>query len=143
MTRTFCVAGVVLALAGAAPAKIVDRIVAQVNDDIITLSDLNREVALIRQELAGQYSGEQLEAAVKKAEKEALDNLIRDKLLLQKGNELGFGANIDVQVSAAVERIRKENKIKDAAGLERALAQQGYSLGGCRDQISKKIIKAG
>ena len=73
MTRTFCVAGVVLALAGAAPAKIVDRIVAQVNDDIITLSDLNREVALMRQELAAQYSGEQLEAAVKKAEKAALE----------------------------------------------------------------------
>ena len=143
MTRTFCVAGVVLALAGAAPAKIVDRIVAQVNDDIITLSDLNREVALMRQELAAQYSGEQLEAAVKKAEKAALDNLIRDKLLLQKGNDLGFGANIDVQVSAAVERIRKENKIKDAEEMERALAQQGYSLAGFRDQIRKQIIKDG
>ena len=140
MTRTFWVAGVVLALAGAAPAKIVDRIVAQVNDDIITLSDLNREVAMIRQELAGQYSGEQLEAAVKKAEKEALDNLIRDKLLLQKGNELGFGANIDVQVSAAVERIRKENKLKDAEELERALAQQGLTLAGFRDRIRKQII---
>ena len=140
MTRTFWVAGVVLALAGAAPAKIVDRIVAQVNDDIITLSDLNREVALIRQELATQYSGEHLEAAVKKAEKEALDNLIRDKLLLQKGNELGFGANIDVQVSAAVERARKENKIKDAEEMERALAQQGYSLAGFREKIRKQII---
>jgi peptidyl-prolyl cis-trans isomerase SurA len=140
MTRTFWVAGVVLALAGAAPAKIVDRIVAQVNDDIITLSDLNREVALIRQELATQYSGEQLEAAVKKAEKEALDNLIRDKLLLQKGNELGFGANIDVQVSAAVERIRKENKLKDAEELERALAQQGLTLAGFRERIRRQII---
>jgi peptidyl-prolyl cis-trans isomerase SurA len=140
MTRTFWVAGVVLALAGAALAKIVDRIVAQVNDDIITLSDLNREVALIRQELATQYSGEQLEAAVKKAEKEALDNLIRDKLLLQKGNELGFGANIDVQVSAAVERIRKENKLKDAEELERALAQQGLTLAGFRERIRRQII---
>ena len=143
MTRTFCVAGVLLALAGAAPAKIVDRIVAQVNDDIITQSDLNREMVVIRQELAGQYSGEQLEAAVKKAEKDVLENLIRNKLLLQKGNELGFGANIDVQVSSTIERIRKENKIKDAEEMERALAAQGMTIASFRDTIRRQIIVDG
>src|SRR3990172_8335222 len=102
-----------LILSWSAPAKIVDRIVAQVNDDIITLSDLNREMSEIRQELAGKFSGPQLEEEVKKAAKDVLDELIRQKLLLQKGNELGFGANVDIQVSAFLERVRKENKMKD------------------------------
>ena len=120
-------------------AKIVDRIVAQVNDDIITLSDLNREMQAVRQELATKYAGDQLEQEVKKQEKGVLDLLIQDKLLLQKAVELGFTANVDVQVSAALERIRKENNIKDMQEFERLLGQQGQSLAGYRDYIRKRI----
>ena len=127
----------------AAPAKIVDRIVAQVNDDIITLSDLNREMEEVRQQLATQYSGEQLEQEIKKAEKDLLDALIQEKLLLQKATELGFGANVDIQVTAAVERLRKENNIKDMQDFERALAQQGMTLAGFRERIRRRIITDG
>ena len=130
----------VLLIATSAPAKVVDKIVAQVNDDIITLSDLNREMVSIRQQLAQNFSGEQLETEVKKSEKEALDGLIRDKLLLQKATELGFNASVDTQVAAALERIRKENNIKDMQEFERLLAQQGMTMPGFRDQIRKRII---
>jgi hypothetical protein len=55
------VMGQILALllvSWAAPAKTVDRIVAQVNDDIITLSDLNRELVEIHEQLKTQFTGE-------------------------------------------------------------------------------------
>jgi peptidyl-prolyl cis-trans isomerase SurA len=133
----------IFTLSWSARAKIVDRIVAQVNDDIITLSDLNREMAEIRQELAAKYSGPQLEEEVQKATKDILDELIRQKLLLQKGNELGFGSNVDVQVSAYLERIRKENKFKDMQDLERAAAQQGLTLPALREKIRRQIITQG
>jgi len=71
-------------LAWSARAGVVDRIVAQVNDDIITLSDMNRSMAMVRQELATRYSGDQLAREVKKAEKDMLEDLIEQKLLLQK-----------------------------------------------------------
>jgi peptidyl-prolyl cis-trans isomerase SurA len=117
--------------------------VAQVNDDIITLSDLNREMAEIRQELSAKYSGPQLEEEVQKATKDVLDELLRKKLLLQKGNELGFGANVDIQVSAFLEKIRKENKFKDMQELERAAAQQGLTLPALRERIRRQIITQG
>jgi peptidyl-prolyl cis-trans isomerase SurA len=121
-------------------AKVVDRIVAQVNDDIITLSDLNREMAEVREDLATKYSGERLEEEIKKAEKDVLDALIQEKLLLQKATELGFSANVDIQVAAFIEKLRKENNIKDMQEFERALNQQGRSLPGFREMIRKKII---
>ena len=65
------------------------------------------------------------------------------KLLLQKGNELGFGANVDVQVSAYLERIRKENKLKDMQDLERAAAQQGLTIPALRERIRRTIITQG
>jgi len=130
----------VLLVSWLASAKTVDRIVAQVNDDIITLSELNRELASVRDQLKGQFTGEQLEQQMKKAEQDVLEELIQTKLLLQKANELGFNANIDVQVSAQIQKLMTENKIKDSEELERALAQQGMSLPGFRENIRRKII---
>ncbi len=121
-------------------AKTVDRILAQVNDDIITMSDLNKEMAGIRQELASKYSGAELEQATQKAEKQVLDNLIQEKLLYQKAMELGFNADIETQVSAAVQRIIKENKLDDTEALEKVLEQQGSTLKELRDFYRRKII---
>jgi len=141
MKRLFWIAPIfLLVVSGRAQTKTVDRIVAQVNGDIITLSDLNRAMAEIRQELATKYSGDQLAQELKKAEKEVLDELIRQKLFLQKATELGFTANVDAQVSSYVESIRKKNNIKDMQEFERILAQQGMTLVGFREQIRNQII---
>jgi peptidyl-prolyl cis-trans isomerase SurA len=97
----------------------------------------------IRRELATKFAGAQLEQEIKKAEKEVLDQLIQQKLLLQKANELGFGANVDLQVTATIERIRKENKIKDMQEFERALAAQGMTLPNFRERIKRQLITNG
>jgi peptidyl-prolyl cis-trans isomerase SurA len=122
------------------PAKIVDRIVAQVNEDIITQSDLNRAMIGIRQELADKYTGDQLQAELKKEENNVLEDLIRKRLILQKANELGMGSGMDVQVSAYIEQLRKSNNIKDMDEFEKALQQQGMTLAGFRDDIKKEMI---
>lgn len=134
------VATLLLSPTASSQSRTVDRIVAQVNDDIITLSDVNREMAEVRQDLGMKYAGDQLEQEVKKAEKMILDELIRQKLMLQKASELGFGANVDLQVTAAIENIRKQNKIKDMQEFERALAQQGLTMVGFRERLRRQII---
>jgi hypothetical protein len=75
--------GVLVALFGIClvKAKTVDRIIAKVNEEIVTQSELNREMAPIRKDLQTKYSGEQLEQAIQKAEKQAMDSLIEEKLL--------------------------------------------------------------
>lgn len=120
--------------------KIVDRIVAQVNDDIITLSDLERATAGLRQELAQKYAGSQLDEEVKKEQENVLEDLIRKKLILQKANELGMGSGMDVQVSSYLEGLRKQNNIKDMDEFERALEQQGMTLAGFREDVKKEMI---
>jgi len=81
----------VLLVSWLASAKTVDRIVAQVNDDIITLSELNRDLAQTREELKNQFTGEQLEQAMKKAEQEVLEQLIHGGgLQVPKAPRSGF-----------------------------------------------------
>jgi peptidyl-prolyl cis-trans isomerase SurA len=122
------------------PAKIVDRIVAQVNEDIITQSDIDRAMIGIKQELAQKYTGEQLEQEIRKEQDSLLEELIRKKLVLQKATELGMGSGMDVQVSAYIEDLRKKNNLKDMDEFEQALAQQGMTLAGFRDDIKKEMI---
>ena len=140
MRKLFRIALFILILPCCTSAKVVDRVVAQVNNEIITLSELNRGLAMVREELSAKYSGEQLQQALAKAEKDVLEELIRQKLLLQKAQELGFGSNIDAQVSAAIEKIRVDNKFANMQEFEKALAQQGMDMAGFRDQLKKSMI---
>jgi peptidyl-prolyl cis-trans isomerase SurA len=123
-----------------ASAKTVDRIVAQVNDDIVTLSELNRETAQARQELAAKYSGEQLEQAMQKAEQQALEMLIQEKLLYQKAMELGFNADVDKKVSTMIQQFIKDNNLESTEELEKALEQSGRTLKDFREQYKRSII---
>jgi peptidyl-prolyl cis-trans isomerase SurA len=123
-----------------ARAGTVDRIVVQVNDEIITLSELNRHMAAARRELAAKYSGDKLEEMIKNAEKQTLEGLIREKLLYQKAVELGFNANVEARVSAYIQQLMKENNIKDTEELAAAFEQQGESLADYREQLRRQII---
>ena len=122
-------------------AKIVDRIIAQVNDDIITLSDLNKEMQGVREQLATKYTGDQLEQEVKKSEKMALETLVREKLYLQKANDLGMGSGMDVRVSAFIEQKRKDLNIKDMDEFDRALEQQGTTMESYREDVRKGMLE--
>jgi peptidyl-prolyl cis-trans isomerase SurA len=140
MKQLLSIFPLILVLSGSASAKIVDRILAQVNDEIITQSDLNRRMAGMRQELASQYAGDKLAEETKKAEKAALDRMIEEKLLLQRATELGFKTDVDLQVSSYLEQLRKQYNFKDMAELEKAIAQQGMTLQEFREQTKQQLI---
>jgi peptidyl-prolyl cis-trans isomerase SurA len=139
MRRLFWVCSMLLILCVGASAKIVDRIVAQVNDDIITQSELDRRLSEMRKDLADQYSGDQLTEAIKKAEKDTLEKMIEEKLLLQKASELGFKADVDLQASSYIEQLRKQYNLKDTAEFEKMLSQQGLTMQEFRDQLKEQI----
>ena len=145
MRRLVWLAGSLLVLAPSLqsqtkPVKIVDRIVAQVNDDIITQSEIEREKAQVREELAAKFTGEQLEEELRKQEKSILEELIRQRLFLQKANEIGMGSGMDVQVSAQIEAMRKQYNIKDMEEFEKALESQGTTLAAYREYVKKQLI---
>jgi peptidyl-prolyl cis-trans isomerase SurA len=123
----------------AAEAKTLDRILVKVNDDIITLSDLNRMMAMAKQELAARYTGDRLAEETKKAEKQALDVLIEDKLLYQKAVEMDYHTRAEPRVAAYIQRLIKEKNFKDTEDLEQALLKQGESLREFREEIQKQI----
>jgi peptidyl-prolyl cis-trans isomerase SurA len=119
--------------------KIADRILVKVNDDIILQSDLSQLMESMRQQLIARFKGEQLVNETKKAEKQALDMLIEEKLLYQKAVELDYSTRSEPKVAAYIQRLMKEKGFKDEDELEQALLKQGTSLRQFREDVQKQI----
>ncbi len=125
-----------------AQAEIVDRILVQVNDDIITLSDLNKKLIEYRASFEGKYSGEELAQMMQKSEKSAMEELIQDKLLDQKAAEYPSPSDLDTRVSTAIQQVIKNNNMKTTEDLEKALiAQQRMTLREFREMIRKNLLR--
>jgi peptidyl-prolyl cis-trans isomerase SurA len=138
---TFGVLALLLGSAQAADSKVIEEIVAKVNGDIITLSDLERELKSIREQLASQYGDPAVvDREFEKVSKRALRNLIENKLMLQRAEETGLTANIDLDVAAAMENVRKESGIPDMKMFEQALQQQDLTLDEYRDSLRKRLL---
>jgi peptidyl-prolyl cis-trans isomerase SurA len=101
-----------------AQQQIVDRVVAVVEDDAILQSDVDRAVAqYLLQTGATNPTQEQREELAK----EALNELINNKLVVVKASELGISVSFS-EVEDAVDRAIEENK--QAMGGEEAFRRQ-------------------
>ncbi len=106
--------------------EVIEAIVAIVNDDIITLSEYRAEFEAQEAGLrAQQFPQEEFGRRYAALKKDLLNQMIVDRLLLQKAKELGF--NVQEQVKGMIEKIKQENNISSDADLRRAIEQQGLS----------------
>jgi len=87
-------------------AELIDRVVASVNNDVITLSELRQAVAF-NAALGGKGNGRQLE-------RETRDGLINGRLLLQEAYRLKFAEASEQDIAAEVGRLRQRLGSDDA-----------------------------
>lgn len=109
-----------------------DRILARVNDDVVTLSDLEERLRPIIAKYESSYSGEELLENLVKAEKYWLNQLIENKLILQDADKQGIEISPE-QLEERVERIKSdfESEIQFKVFLE----SQGMNI----DQLKKSV----
>lgn len=101
-----------LALATAATGAdpvIIDQVAAIVNDDVITLSEIDAEGAsLLRRILSQIPDPAEQQAAIQKTRQEVLDRLIETTLQQQKATEYGMEVD-EAEVESAIARIMEKN----------------------------------
>src|ERR1700739_3661841 len=115
--------------------KVVEDIVARVNDQIITSSDYDRAAEQLTAE-AGQQAVPAHELEQKKAD--LLRDLIDQQLLLSKGKELGITG--ETELIKRLDEIRKQNHLESMDDLEKAAQQQGVSYEDFKANIRNGII---
>ena len=93
-----------------ARAEMVDRIIAIVNDDVITFSDLNREGAPLFRRIIQEAPPDQVEATLLKAREEILSSLIDKLIVAQRAKKMDISVS-DAEVDEAINNIIERNKI--------------------------------
>jgi hypothetical protein len=121
--------------------QILDEIVAKINDEIVTLTDLNSALNERRLELR-QETGDSAEAEKRfeAEERFLLKSYVHARLLLQKAEELGFDADIDADVAAFMENMRKDMGIPSLDVLDQYLRQQGSSMQKFRAKVKENMM---
>ncbi len=122
MASVALVAGVISPTLGG--AKIVERIIARVNSEIITQHQYEEEQDNLRRQLAQQYSGAELETQVREQSKNMLRDMIDQSLLVQKAKDLDI--NVETDVVKRLDEIRKKNKLATLEDLETA-SREGWN----------------
>ncbi|MGW8301290.1 MAG: SurA N-terminal domain-containing protein [Desulfobacterales bacterium] len=119
---------------------IVDRIVAVVNDEIITLYDLNETLKPYEENfLALGYSPEKARATLFKLRADLLNKLIDQKLTDQqiKKNNLTISTQ---ELDMTIERIKEGRSYTDE-DLRAGLAEQGLTIEEYRENLKKQLLR--
>ncbi len=124
-----------LALSSPASAEIVSGIAATVNDDIITIYDVNRETAQLLRE--AEKRGPVTESVREQVRKAALNGLIDKRLVQQKIKELNIQVS-EEEVRQAAEEIKKQNNMTQDA-LVAALLTQGLTFDQYKLQLKEQL----
>jgi peptidyl-prolyl cis-trans isomerase SurA len=121
---------------------VVDEVIAQVNDGIVTLSQLKREMKERVQTMVQSGMPEpQATAEVEKKKFELIAILINEQLLLQKGKELDFTQRVEDEVNKRMLDVAKQNGIKTMDELCRAMKDSGLSCEQTRQTMRVEIMK--
>ena len=126
--------------ASATTIDVVDRIVAVINDDIISLYELNTAIAPFKDKIddAG-YAPDESEQLYNKLAADILQKLIEKKLFDQEVRRLGLFVS-DGAVEATLDRMKNAGNMTDEA-FERTLTQEGSSIYEYREQIREQLLR--
>jgi peptidyl-prolyl cis-trans isomerase SurA len=121
--------------------EVLDEIVAKVNTEIITLSDLEKELVALRAALSEQITNPQmLEREYENRRRARLKEMIENRMMIQKAEEIGITAGIDTEVNAYLEEWRRQTGIPTLEMLDQELRKIGSSLMERRDMIKQRMI---
>jgi peptidyl-prolyl cis-trans isomerase SurA len=121
--------------------EVVDRIVAMVDGDIITLVQLNREAGLyIKNIEESNYTAEKKNEMIAATHKKVLDALIDRSLTQQEARKYNIEVS-EAEVNAAVENVKKSRAMTQEM-LETALKNENLSLDEYREGIRKQILQS-
>ena len=149
----FALAALALSLAFAAQARaqeeegvpvVLDEPVVQVNNDVIMLSTLKRQMRDFKEVLVAKQgmSEQQAEAELAKRQPEIIYNLITEQLLLQKGKDVpGLPERVEAEVNREMLRVCKAQNLNTLETCEEAMRTEGLSPDEIRQTLRAQFMK--
>jgi peptidyl-prolyl cis-trans isomerase SurA len=117
--------------------EVIDRVVAVVNNEVITRADLAKRTQLATAQLKSQGTAPPPRDIL---ERQVLERLISNSVQLQFAKETGLRVD-DAELDRALARIASENKL-DLPGLRAAVEKDGIPFQRFREDIREEIVMA-
>jgi peptidyl-prolyl cis-trans isomerase SurA len=141
--RPLPVALLLVAAAALAPsaqaAQLVDRIVAVVNDQVITATELEQNLERSIQQLRQRMGPGNLPPR-STLRRQLLDRMIMDHIQVQRAQERGIQVSAQ-EVDEAVARVAEQNGL-NVSRFRQVLQRQGVDYADYRDRLRKQILRS-
>ncbi|MEP6921698.1 MAG: peptidylprolyl isomerase [bacterium] len=122
--------------------QVVDEVIAQVNEDVITLSMLKRESRERIESLKQNgMTEQQATEEVTKHKMDLIATLVNERLLLQKGKELDLAAEVEAEVNHRMLEVAKDQGIASIEKLDQAMRESGVDPVSTRQTLRTEIMK--
>ncbi|HEX3156373.1 MAG TPA: peptidylprolyl isomerase [Candidatus Angelobacter sp.] len=116
---------------------IVDEIIARVDDQIITRSDMEKAKSTQLEELKQRFPSD-WQSHVAKAQADTLRDLIDQQLLLERGKELGITG--ETELVKRLNQLRQQMGLASIDDLEKEAQKQGVSYEDFKEQIRIGVV---
>jgi peptidyl-prolyl cis-trans isomerase SurA len=128
-------AGAATAPAASPEIRDLDRVIAVVNDDVITETELNARLAEAKIQLAAQKIALPPENVLRR---QVLERLVTERIELQHAAQVGIHVT-DAEVDQAIENIARRNNLS-VEELRERLRQQGITAASHRQQVRNQLV---
>ena len=118
---------------------VVDRVVAVVNEEVITLSEVDRMIGPFLKEAVKAEDRLERKEQLNRIRRQALDTLIEEKLMDHEIKKSGIKVT-PREIDAVIDDIKKQNKATQQ-DLEMALVKEGMTFEQYRTQIEQRILR--
>ncbi len=122
----------------ASPPVLVERIVARINNSIITQRQYDAQAKARRQQLARQYSGVELEQKYRQQTTNLLRDMIDEDLLVQKAQDDSL--SVETQLVRYLDHIRQQQGLSSLEALQKAVEQSGLSWADFKNHIRRQLL---
>jgi peptidyl-prolyl cis-trans isomerase SurA len=144
---TSILAGIPVFLSAAAPANaqekgtVVEEIVARVNNQIITRSDLQKADSSMREELTHDCQNcpaDKIASEYKDKQKDLLRDLIDQQLLVERAKDMNL--SVETDLIKRLDEVRKQNGLATMDDLEKAVESQGIAWEDYKTQLRNGLL---
>lgn len=123
------------AFTGLARAEIIEEVVAWVNGQILTRSDLLERESQVLAQLSVQFSGAEFDERAVEVRKRILTDMVREVLLLQRAEIMGL--DLDRVFKSALENLKEQQGIKTNDEMKKLLRQEGIT----NDELREILLR--
>jgi peptidyl-prolyl cis-trans isomerase SurA len=117
---------------------VLDRVVASVNDEALTLSEVQEEGQPVLRKIFQDFVGAERVRRVEEAEQRLVNDLIDRRLLLQVAKKEGMLPST-AEVQAALEELKRNNNATDEAQFQALLKAEGLTVAQVRRTIGERL----